>query len=160
MRYLAIGASVGVLLVLFPSCGAEGGRHPHAETGVTFETVYRGTSPAVGGSGANVARLLCDRRGARQLLITWQAWSALPRLASVDLPRSCLIAVRAAAQPSTGYRIRVAAIRVRRGRAIVAAVVSGQAGAAGMAISRPYTLLSLDRSVAATIAGPIVVRVR
>lgn len=153
---------MSVFLVLFSACGGERTSHFTLGQGAKFEfeTVYQGAGPAPDGGGANVARLLCDRDRAERLLRAWQLPSALPRLPSVNFSRSCLVAVRAAGRPSTGYRIRVSAIRLLHGHAILTATVNGQAGASGMAISRPYALLKVDRSQAAAIARPIVVRIR
>jgi hypothetical protein len=161
-RYAMFWVFTGVVLLFFPACGREQAPLSARDVGtqIGFETVYGGAGPAPGGDGRNVARLLCDRRRADRLLRAWQLRAAGPHVDSVRFSQSCLVAVRGTSQPDTGPRIHVVSIERRRGHAVVTATVNDRTGATGMAISRPYSLLEINRSQASRVVGPIAVRIR
>jgi hypothetical protein len=159
-----LGALAGVWALV--ACGsaipdADGARPPAAGSKtVPYSVVKRGTIPDRGRAGSPRGRLVRDRAGAARILRAWDLERALPAARSLDYARKSLIIVLAGSVPDTAYSLAVRRVSIRSQRIEVQAAVRRPAGAVGgMAISRPYALLSVDRDDAAGADGTVSVRI-
>lgn len=135
---------------------ADGARPPSAAPGTLRYTVVKAGSIADQGRGGGArGRLVRDSSRAASVLRDWDLQRAIPAARAVDYSRKSLVIVLGGSAPDTAYRLAVKRVSIRSRRVSVRADLRRGAGAGGMAISRPYALLTVARGDVAGAASGV-----
>lgn len=114
--------------------------------------VARGAVPRTGDAPKAAARIVSSRAAAEKLLRDWDLERAEPKLAGVDFGKHRLV-VLVARGSNTAARLDVRKITTSgTGLTATGKVKTGTGVIGGQAQSRPYTLVTVPRSVDATSA--------
>jgi hypothetical protein len=131
-----------------------------ASGALRYSVVTSGTIADQGRGGRARGRLMRSKASAARALRAWELDRAVPAAGRVDYARKSLVIVLGGSVPDTAYRLTVRRVSVASRRVSVRADVRRPAGAVGgMAISRPYTLLTVDRDDVASAGATVSVRV-
>lgn len=124
-----------------------------------YSVVKSGAIADQGQGGSARGRLVRSKSSAARTLRAWDLERAIAAANGVDYARKSLVVVLGGSAPDTAYRLAVRRVSVASRRVSVRADVRRPAGAnGGMAISRPYTLLAVDRDDVAGASATVSVR--
>jgi hypothetical protein len=141
---LALLAGVPTVAACGSTPDAAGGQP--ASGPLRFSVITSAAIPDEGLGGGARGRLARDSASAVRMLRALGLERAIPAARAVDYGRRSVVIVLAGSVPDTAYRVAVRDVSVASGRVEVRAAVRRRAGAmGGMAISRPYVLLTVDR---------------
>ena len=156
----ALGAVAAVWALL--ACGASPPDADGAAASMTLrhKVVTSGAIADQGQGGVARGRLVRSKAGAARVLRAWDLERAIPAANRVDFARKSLVIVLGGSVPDSAHRLAVRRVSVASRRVSVRADVPRREGAIGATvISRPYTLVAVDRDDVAGASATVSVRV-